>query len=408
MGKGDLMLADVNHRVRLEKWGIAEHVMKLETSIIREILKISSQPGVISFAGGLPAPELFPITDLKKIMVEVLEKYGPSSLQYALSRGIPPLREILAKRATERGTPSDMDNILVTAGAQQGIELIARAFIDPGDYVLVENPTYVGALQAFNYYQARYVSVDMDDQGMKTDQVEKVIIKYKPKLIYTISNFQNPTGITMSEQRRRDLVELAVKYEIPVMDDNPYGDIRFMGERVPTIKSIGGDVVIALRSFSKVVCPGFRIGWMNGPKPIIDQFEKVKQCADLHTNSFNQYVLYEFVVRGLLEPHIEKIKADYLAKRSVMLKALEEHFPSEVTWTRPEGGLFLWLTLPKQMSAKELFPKAVERKVAYVYGSPFFANGGGENTMRLNYSTASAPDIAEGIKRLGALLKENM
>ncbi|MEW6050915.1 MAG: PLP-dependent aminotransferase family protein [Candidatus Zixiibacteriota bacterium] len=402
------MITDVNHRVHTDKWGIAEHVIRLETSIIREILKISSQPGVISFAGGLPAPELFPISDLKKIMVEVLDKYGPASLQYALSRGITPLRELIAKRATERGTPSDVDNILVTAGAQQGIELLARAFVDRGDYVLVENPTYVGALQAFNYYQARYVTVAMDDEGMITDQVEQMLIKYKPKLIYTVSNFQNPTGISMSESRRRELVELAIKYEVPIMDDNPYGDIRFMGQRIPTVKSMGGDSVIALRTFSKLVCPGFRIGWMNGPKPIMHQFEKVKQCSDLHTNSFNQYVLYEYVVRGLLEPHIEKIKADYLMKRNLMLKTLEESFPSEVTWTRPEGGLFLWLTLPSKMSAKELFPKAVAQKVAYVYGSPFFANGGGDNTMRLNYSTASPSEIVEGINRLAKLIKENL
>ncbi len=405
-GRG--MLTELNQRVRPERWKIAPHVLKLETSIIREILKISSQPGVISFAGGLPAPELFPLDALGQIAFDVVSKYGPDALQYSLSKGITPLRELIARRATDRGTYTEVENILVAAGAQQGIELIARAFVDPGDYVLVENPTYVGALQAFNYYQARYATVEMDQDGMLVDQVEEKLKKYKPKLIYTVSNFQNPTGITMSEERRRALVDVAIRYDVPIVDDNPYGDIRFSGERVPTLKSIGGDEVIALRSFSKVITPGLRIGWVNGPKPIITQFEKVKQCSDLHTNTFSQYMIYEFVRRGLLEPHIEVIKADYLRKRNCMLGAMQEHFPSEIVYTKPLGGLFLWLELPKHMSAKDLLPKAVAQKVAYVYGSPFFANGGGEHTLRLNFSNATLEGIVEGIKRLGTLFKENM
>ncbi|MBI5267507.1 MAG: PLP-dependent aminotransferase family protein [candidate division Zixibacteria bacterium] len=321
---------------------------------------------------------------------------------------MPPLVEILARRASERGTPSTSQNILVTNGAQQGIELIARAFIDPGDYVLVENPTYLGALQAFNYYQAKYVTVDMDKDGILIDQVEEKIRRHKPKLIYTVSNFQNPTGITMSVERRRALVDLAIQYDIPIVDDNPYGDVHFTPNRLPTIKSYGGDAVIAVRSFSKIISPGLRLGWINGPKEIVAQFEKVKQCADLHSSTFCQYVIYEFIRHGYLDPHIEKIRTDYRAKRDRMLRALEARFPTEVKWTKPEGGLFLWLELPSHMSAKELFPIAVERKVAYVYGSPFFANGGGENTMRLNFSCATMAEIDEGIMRLGQLVKEHM
>ncbi len=402
------MLVDQNDKVRVDRWKIAPHVIDLETSIIREILKFSSQPGVISFAGGLPAAELFPLDDLNRIMSRVIETHGPKCMQYSLSMGVPELREILAERATRRGTPSDAANILMTAGSQQALELVARAFIDPGDYVLTENPTYVGALQAFNYYQARYVTVPMDHEGMIIDEVEKQLVKYRPKIIYTVSNFQNPTGITMSEQRRIDLVKLGTRYDIPIVDDNPYGDVRFEGERIPTLKSFGGDEVIALRSFSKVLAPGFRLGWMNGPKQIMPQFEKVKQCTDLHTNTFVQYVCYEYLKAGMLEPHIEKIRADYRAKRDVMLETMKEHFPSEATWTHPEGGLFVWVELPKNVSAKELLPKAVQKKVAYVYGEPFFPNGGGENTMRLNFSTASHDQIRDGIARLGALLKENM
>ncbi|MBK7141327.1 MAG: PLP-dependent aminotransferase family protein [bacterium] len=402
------MVVSSPHQVTPDKWGIAPHVLQLETSIIREILKISSQPGVISFAGGLPAPELFPLADLKRMASHVVDKYGADSFQYSLSMGITPLRQLLAKRATERGTQSSIENILVTAGAQQGIELIARTFIDPGDYVLVENPTYVGALQAFNYYQARYVTVEMDDEGMIVEQVEAMLRDFRPKLIYTVSNFQNPTGITMSESRRRALVDAAIKYNVPIVDDNPYGEIRFSGERVPTLKSYGGDEVIALRSFSKVVSPGLRLGWINGPSSVMTQFEKVKQCTDLHTSSFGQYLIYEYVSQGLLEPQIERIKADYLAKRNCMTQAMEQHFPQEVTWTKPDGGLFLWVQLPESVSAKDLLPKAIAMKVAYVYGSPFFANGGGDNCLRLNFSNATLEQIVEGIKRLGKLLSENM
>lgn len=402
------MVVGLPQQVHPEKWCIAPHVLNLETSIIREILKISSQPGVISFAGGLPAPEVFPLDELKRICVEVIDKYGPEAFQYSLSRGIPQLQKLLAKRATERGTATDPENILVVAGAQQGIELIARAFIAPGDYVLVENPTYVGALQALNYYQAKYVTAEMDSEGMIVEEVEEKLRKFRPKLIYTVSNFQNPTGITMSMSRRRALVDVAIKYNVPIVDDNPYGDIRFHGEKIPTIKSYGGDEVIALRSFSKVISPGLRIGWVNGPKAIMAQLEKVKQCTDLHTNSFSQYVIYEYTAQGLLEPQIERIKADYSKKRNLMLKCLEQYFPTEISWTRPEGGLFLWLELPKQMSASALLPKAIEMKVAYVYGSPFFANGGGDNCLRLNFSNATLENIVEGIKRLGKLFKEHM
>lgn len=402
------MLVGQNDKVHTELWKIAPHVVELEASIIREILKFSSQPGVISFAGGLPAPELFPIDTLKKLAVKVVDTYGPAAFQYSLTRGIPQLREVIAKRATQRGTPTKAENILITAGGQQAIELVARAFVDRGDYILTEYPTYVGALQAFNYYQARYCTAEMDNDGMLIDKVEEQLIKYKPKLIYTVSNFQNPTGITMSVDRRIELVKLATHYNIPIIDDNPYGDIRFEGERVPTLKSFGGDEVIAIRTFSKIITPGLRIGWLNGPENILNQFEKVKQCTDLHTNSFCQYLIYEFVAGGYLEPHIERIIVDYRAKRDLMLKTMRETFPEGIRWTEPSGGLFLWIELPEHMSAKKLFPKAVEQKVAYVYGQPFFPDGSGANTMRLNFSNATHEGIVEGIGRLARLFKENM
>lgn len=402
------MLSGMDKKVHPEKWRIAPHVAKLEANIIREVLKITTQPGIISFAGGLPAPELFPLEKLKEISAQVVDKYADKAFQYSLSRGITPLRELLAARATERGTFSDIDNILITSGAQQGIELLARAFIDPGDYVLVENPTYLGALQAFNYYQARYATVDMDDDGMVISQVADTIKKFRPKLIYTVSNFQNPTGITLTLERRKELVTLAAEFDIPVIDDNPYSDIRFAGERKPTLKSLGGDEVVALRTFSKLVAPGFRIGWMNGPKSIINQFEKVRQCADLHSNTFGQYVLYEFVAQGLLEPHVQKIREDYRVKRDIMVEMMEQTFPQGVTWTRPNGGLFLWVTLPEHIDTKELLYKAVEKKVAFVYGQPFFPHGEITNALRLNFSNASHDGIREGIPRLANVIKENL
>lgn len=402
------MLTDQKMKVHTDQWQIARHVTKLESSIIREILKISSKPGVINFAGGLPDPTLFPLEDMKWAMTQAIEEFGPDAIQYSLSRGITPLRELIAERANKRGTKTAVENIQITAGGQQGIELVARAFIEPGDYILTENPTYVGALQAFNYYRARYCTAGMDSEGLLIDQVKKCIDKYRPKLIYTVSNFQNPTGITMSEQRRRDLLELAISHDIPIIDDNPYGNIRFTGESVPTLKGLGGDEVVALRTYSKVLAPGLRVGWMNGPADIMTHFEKVKQCTDLHTNTLCQAMIYEYVKAGKLEPHIQQIRANYSKKRDLMIKTLRETFPDGATWTEPEGGLFLWIELPPQMSAKDLLPKAVERKVAYVYGEPFFPNGGGENTMRLNFATATHEDICQGITRLGALLKENM
>lgn len=402
------MLADVKQQVKPDKWPIAPHVKKLEASIIREILKITSQPGVISFAGGLPAPELFPLKDLARISCEVIEKYGSNCLQYSLSQGIIQLREAIAEKATRGCTPTTVENVLITSGSQQGIELLARVFIEPGDYIVTENPTYVGALQAFQYYQARYATVEMDNQGMLVGEVEDKIRKYSPKMIYSVSNFQNPTGITLSLGRRKELLAVASRYGIPVIDDNPYSEIRFEGEPVQSLKSIGCDEVIALKTFSKTLTPGLRIGWMNGPVSIIRQFEKVKQCTDLHTSTFGQFIIYEYIRQGLLQPHIERLRQDYRAKRDTMIKAMETSFPEGISWTKPDGGLFLWVTLPKRLSAKSLLPKAIELKVAYVYGEPFFPNGGGENTLRLNFSNASHEGIVEGIGRLAKLFRENM
>lgn len=389
-------------------WQINPDVRHIQPSVIREILKVASQPGVISFAGGLPAPELFPKAELQAISYQVIDKYVPDCLQYSLSQGIVPLRTLLAERATKRGTPTLPANVIITTGAQQGLELVGRAFLQPGDYVLTENPTYVGALQAFNFYGAKYATVDMDEQGMLVDQLENAIKAHRPKFIYVVPTFQNPTGITMTTERRQALCRIAAQHEIPLIDDSPYGDIRFAGVDIPSLKSFGGDSVIALRTFSKTMTPGLRVGWINASAAFVVLLERVKQFTDLHSSSFTQYLVYEYMRQGLLEPHIAQIKADYLNKRNVMMKTLAESFPREITWTNPEGGLFLWLKLPAHMNAEELFHKALALKVAYVPGASFHPNGGGTNTLRLNFSNATPELIVEGIHRLARLFEENL
>jgi 2-aminoadipate transaminase len=389
-------------------WIFAERAWKMKSSAIREILKISNKPGVINFAGGLPAPELFPIDELKEICVRVLEKEGQKALQYSLSMGYPPLRKFLAEKLSQEGTELTEDNIMITCGSQQALDLVGKVFLDGGSFVIVENPTYLGALQAFNAYHPHYVTVEMDNDGMRTDQVEEAIRKSKPRFIYVVPNFQNPSGITMSFERRKLLVKLAREYYVPIIDDNPYGELRYRGEDVPSLKSLGGDWVIQLGTFSKIVTPGLRLGWIAASSEAMKMFEKMKQGTDLHTNTFAQYLIYEYVKAGYLEKHIELIKESYANRMNAMLKALERYFPEGITWTKPEGGLFLWAELPQGVSASELFDKAVAEKVAYVPGKFFYAMEDKDNTLRLCFCTMSEEVIEEGIKRLAKVFKENI
>ncbi|MFQ5868567.1 MAG: PLP-dependent aminotransferase family protein [Candidatus Zixiibacteriota bacterium] len=392
----------------ISQWTFAGRALELESSIIRDILKVTSLPEVISFAGGLPAPELFPIEGLRKACRKVLEEIGPAALQYSLTTGVPPLKRFLAERVSKQGFEVDEGNIQVTAGSQQGLDLVGRLFVEPGNVVITEIPTYLGAIQAFNFYGAKYVSVPMDENGVLVEELEDRVKKSKPRIIYIVPNFQNPSGITLSEERRHQLVEVAKRYEVPIIEDNPYGELRYAGKEVPSIQSIGGDYVIQLQTFSKIISPGLRIGWISASKEIMALFERVKQSTDLHTNTFCQYVITEFAKDGSLDRHIEELKVAYSERRQVMLNAMEAHFPEEVNWTKPEGGLFLWVELPRGMNSAQLLDKAVERKVAYVPGSPFYAQTKGENTMRLNFSNASPEKIVEGIRRLGQVIKENL
>jgi len=392
----------------VSQWTFAGRALELESSVIRDILKVTSQPEVISFAGGLPAPELFPIEGLKKACQKVLEEIGPPALQYSLTTGVPPLRRYLAGRVSKQGFEVDEANIQVTAGSQQGLDLVGRLFLEPGSVVITEIPTYLGAIQAFNFYGAKYVSVDMDENGVLIDQLEDKVRASKPRIIYIVPNFQNPSGITLAEERRHQLVEIAKRYQVPIIEDNPYGELRYAGKEVSSIQSIGGDYVIQLQTFSKIISPGLRIGWISASKEIMALVERVKQATDLHTNTFCQYVITEFAKDGSLDRHIEELKVAYSERRQVMLDAMQEHFPEEVKWTKPEGGLFLWVELPRGMNSAQLLDKAVEKKVAYVPGSPFYAQTIGENTMRLNFSNASPEKIVEGIRRLGQVFKENL
>jgi 2-aminoadipate transaminase len=389
-------------------WTFSVRAQEMKSSAIREILKITDRPDIISFAGGLPAPELFPVEDLKKACKTVLDTVGHRSLQYSLSLGILPLRKFLAERLSQKEFPLTEENILITGGSQQGLDLVGKVFLDKGAVVICESPTYLGAIQAFNAYSPQYVTVDMDENGMLTDQVEENIKKYKPRLIYVVPNFQNPSGITLSYERRKRLVELAKEYYIPIIEDNPYGELRYAGKDIPSLKSLGGDAVIYLGTISKIISPGLRIGWIVASTEVMTMFERMKQGTDLHTNTFAQYVVFEYVKNGNLDKHIEQIKAAYGERRGVMIKAMREYFPENVKWTEPKGGLFLWVELPKEVSATALLQEALKEKVAYVPGKPFYPYEDKDNTLRLNFSNASSDMIIEGIKRLGKVFKENL
>jgi 2-aminoadipate transaminase len=399
---------DVMEKIKplIERWQFSGRAKRLHSSIIREILKDSSKPGVINFAGGLPAPELFPVEEIKTMCQTVLDKHSPHCLQYSLTTGVPLLRELLAQRVSTGGIDYTADSIQITAGSQQGLDIIGRVFLEPGSVVLTEEPTYVGAIQAFSFYNATFISVATDDNGMLPDELEKKIIKHKPSIIYLVPNFQNPSGITMSKDRREAVIELAIKYDVPVIDDNPYRELRYLGEHVPSLKAMDREHVIQLGTFSKIISPGLRIGWMVAEPEVIRVCELMKQACDLHTNTFAQYAVYEFAASGSLDRHIEKLISSYRVRRNVMIEALRNSFEDGTTWTEPEGGLFLWVKLPSGISASELLPKALEAGVAYVPGKYFYSQKPDDSTMRLNFCSATEEMIIEGIGRLAGVIKK--
>jgi 2-aminoadipate transaminase len=386
------------------------------SSVIRELLKLTEQPDIISFAGGLPAPEVFPIEKFREACNEVLNTLGPQSLQYGTTEGYQPLREMIARHTARYGIEITADNILITSGSQQALDFIGRLFINNGDHIVVESPTYLGALQAWRAYGANYVSVRSDEHGMIVDELEAAL-RAGPKFIYVLPNFQNPSGSTLTLERRLKLVELADKYGVPIVEDDPYGQLRYSGDHLPSVVSLDSEYrgpnggcysgnVIYLSTFSKLLAPGIRLAWMIAPPEVIRKLVMAKQAADLHTATFNQYVAYEVAKGGFLDEHIKVIRATYKERRDVMLETMDELWPSQAQWTRPDGGMFLWGILPAGMDSAEVLKEAIARKVAFVPGGPFHPNGGGENTMRINFSYSSPETIREGITRLGFLLKE--
>ncbi|MFH1221057.1 MAG: PLP-dependent aminotransferase family protein [Candidatus Eisenbacteria bacterium] len=378
----------------------------MSSSAIREILKFTQQPDVISFAGGLPAPEIFPVKEIEEATVHVLRTRGREALQYGVTEGIPELRHALAKKMHHYGIAAEPENIFPTNGSQQALDLLARIFIGKDDVVITGSPTYLGALQAFRTYEPRIIGIPIDDDGMQVDILEDVLKKEKVKFIYILPNFHNPMGVTLTLERRVKLVKIAAKYGVPLFEDDPYRELRFEGKDLPGISELHKENVIYMSTFSKTLAPGFRLGWVVAPQIIISKLVQAKQATDLHTSTFVQYVVAEVMKRGLLEGHSEVIRKVYGERRHIMTDAMEEHFPEGVKWTKPEGGLFLWVTAPEGIDTTELLKEAIKKKVAFVPGTPFFPAGGGANTMRINFSNATPERIREGIKRLGATLKE--
>jgi 2-aminoadipate transaminase len=389
----------------------------MKSSAIRELLKMTEQADLISFAGGLPAPDVFPVHEFKEACNNVLDHSSTLALQYGATEGVGPLREMITRHTQRYSIQVSPENVMITSGSQQALDLIGRIFINRGDRILVESPTYLGALQAWNAYGAEYIAIPSDENGMITDELEKSL-RCGPKFIYVLPNFQNPTGATMSLDRRKKLVELADRYGVPIIEDDPYGQLRFEGEHLPAVEVLDSRIraangwysgnVIYLSTFSKLLAPGLRLAWVIAPPEVISKLVQAKQGADLHTSTFNQMLAYEVAHKGFLDKHVVTIRQVYLERRNVMLDALTEHMPDGVRWTHPQGGLFLWATLPEDIDTTDLLAEAIKEKVAFVPGGSFHPCGGGTNTMRLNFSYSKPDQINEGIARLGRVIKQRL
>ncbi len=378
---------------------------RIAPSAVREILKVAEQPDVLSFAGGLPAPELFPVEAIDEAHREALARDGAAALQYSTTEGYLPLREWVADRYTQQGAPTAPDEILMTAGSQQGIDLATRVLVDPGGLVVTENPTYLAALQVFAANEARVMTVGSDAHGMKVDELEAVLGHSKPRAIYLVPSFQNPRGTTLSLERRRALVALAQRYEVPIIEDEPYVELRFRGEPLPSLASLDTEgVVLSLGTFSKTLAPGLRLGWVRAQGAVMRALVIAKQACDLHCASLTQRAVACLLERFDYGAHLARIREAYAQRCEAMLQALTENLPDGSSWTRPDGGLFIWVELPDGLDAQALLTRAVEEKIAYVPGVPFFASAPRRNTLRLNFSNRPPERIAEGMRRLGAVV----
>ena len=379
---------------------------QLRPSTIREILKVTAQPDIISFAGGLPAPELFPVDEVRAAANSVLAQNGPEALQYGPSEGFMPLREWIAEEVRQRGIATNPSEILVTNGSQQVLDLVGKLFLNAGDVVLTENPTYLAAIQAFQTFEARFVPVPTDGQGLIPEALPELIRQHRPKFLYTIPNFQNPTGVTLAVERRAKLARIAAEHRLVIVEDDPYGKLRYRGTNVPPIKHWDetGSVIYA-STFSKTIAPGLRLGWVVAPAEIFSRLLILKQASDLHTSSFDQRVAYAFLTQNDQAVHLERIRRAYGERFDVLNEALRTEMPTGYSWTQPEGGMFLWVTGPVGLDGLELLSRAIERKVAFVPGRDFFPGDGGKNHLRLNFSNSTPERIREGVRRLGALCR---
>ena len=400
----------------------AQRTQRMGSSMIRELLKLTERPDIISFAGGLPAPEMFPVEAFEAASSRVLRQHGSKALQYSTTEGYLPLREFIVEKMGRYGIEASVDNVLITSGSQQALDLIGKLLINPGDLILTERPSYLGALQAWRAYQAEYSTVPIDDHGLRIDLLEEALCG-GPKFMYVLPNFQNPGGVTLSYERRLALVDIADRYGVPIIEDDPYGELRFEGEHLPPLVVLDADKlngrqynlqnepqsyfkgnVIYMSTFSKTLAPGLRLGWIVAPTSVIQHCVMAKQGMDLHTSSFVQMIAYEVAKDGFLTEHVRQIRQVYRERRDIMLAAMTEHFPPGVRWTKPEGGLFLWVTLPDELDSTAVLQEAIAHKVAFVPGETFYPEGDRHNSFRLNFSNAHPDQIREGIARLGQVL----
>jgi len=390
---------------------LAKRTARMKSSIIRELLKFAVQPDIISFAGGMPAPELFPVREFQEACKYVLSNHGQVALQYGPTEGYLPLKEWLAEAMSKYGILVETDNILIVNGSQQALDLIGKLFVDPGAYVVTSAPTYLGALQAWNVYEAQYRSVPLDEHGMDVEALDELLgnCAERPCFVYVLPNFHNPAGTTLPLERRQRLAEIARERDLVLIEDDPYGQLRYEGQDITPLFRLAPERTIYLSTFSKTLAPGIRLAWIVAPKPIIARLLQAKQGADLHTSTFVQMVANDVCQRGILRQHVKNLRQAYRSRRDTMLEALEEHWPEGSSWTYPEGGLFLWACVPERINTRDFLQKALATKVAYVPGFAFYPyEQGGEHTMRLNFSNATEENINEGIYRLGLALKAEL
>lgn len=393
----------------------SKRALSFRPSEIRELLKLVDSPEIISLAGGMPDGRFFPIDRVIEASTFALREYGKKALQYGSTEGIKKLRVLLMDRMENEGVKGiDLDNVIVSTASQQGLSLVAQVFVNPGDTVIVEEPSYLGAIQAFASMQAEFCTVPLDKDGMQMDILEDRLKELqkahiRPKFVYTVPNFHNPAGVTMTLERRKKLIELAHTYDLLIIEDDPYGEIRFEGEPIPSVLALGGkDRVIALRTFSKISFPGLRLGWIVAREDIMSKIIIGKQAADLCSPAMTQYIAYEFVSRGWLDDYVNVVRREYPKKKNAMISALEQYFPVGSSWTDPQGGLFVWVKAPESIDTAAMFREAINAKVAYVVGIAFYPHRDDNCHMRLNFSAVDPEHITEGVHRLGDLLKSKI